>query len=50
MVVWLDEILLADRNIIHGSDSAEGARKEIALWFPDGPANWQSSVHHWIYE
>ncbi|CAB4299990.1 unnamed protein product [Prunus armeniaca] len=38
------------RNIIHGSDSAESARKEIALWFPDGPANWQSSVHHWIYE
>ena len=38
------------RNVIHGSDSTESARKEIALWFPDGPANWQSSLHHWVYE
>lgn len=38
------------RNVIHGSDAVESARKEIALWFPDGPVNWQSSVHPWIYE
>lgn len=38
------------RNVIHGSDSVESARKEIALWFPDGPVNWQSSLHPWIYE
>nr|DAD47275.1 TPA_asm: hypothetical protein HUJ06_017212 [Nelumbo nucifera] len=24
------------RNVIHGSDSIESAKKEIALWFPDG--------------
>jgi nucleoside-diphosphate kinase len=23
-------------NLVHGSDSAESARREIALWFPDG--------------
>ncbi|GAA0146269.1 kinase [Lithospermum erythrorhizon] len=38
------------RNIIHGSDSVESARKEIALWFPEGIAEWQSSLHSWIYE
>ncbi|KDP22482.1 hypothetical protein JCGZ_26313 [Jatropha curcas] len=38
------------RNVIHGSDSVENAKKEIALWFPDGTVNWQSSLHRWIYE
>ncbi|MBA0655943.1 hypothetical protein Gotri_007737 [Gossypium trilobum] len=38
------------RNVIHGSDSVESARKEIALWFPECPVNWQSSLHPWIYE
>ncbi|KAL6124486.1 PREDICTED: nucleoside diphosphate kinase 1 [Fragaria vesca subsp. vesca] len=38
------------RNIIHGSDAVESARKEIALWFPEGPVHWQSSLSPWIYE
>ncbi|KAG6512141.1 nucleoside diphosphate kinase B-like [Zingiber officinale] len=38
------------RNVIHGSDSVESARKEIALWFPEGIAGWQSNLHPWIYE
>ncbi|XP_021285968.1 nucleoside diphosphate kinase B-like isoform X2 [Herrania umbratica] len=38
------------RNVIHGSDSVESARKEIALWFPDGAENWGSSLQPWIYE
>ncbi|KAM3403385.1 hypothetical protein ACQJBY_006869 [Aegilops geniculata] len=38
------------RNVIHGSDSVESARKEIALWFPEGIAEWRSSQHNWIYE
>ncbi len=38
------------RNVIHGSDSVESARKEIALWFPEGPVAWSSSLHPWIYE
>jgi len=41
---------LQSRNVIHGSDSIESATKEIALWFPEGLANWQSSQHPWIYE
>jgi len=41
---------LSCRNIIHGSDAVESARKEIALWFPEGVSNWQSSAHPWIYE
>ncbi|KAG8664040.1 hypothetical protein MANES_01G273800v8 [Manihot esculenta] len=23
--------------------------KEIALWFPEGPVSWSSSLHPWIY-
>ncbi|KAG8363455.1 hypothetical protein BUALT_Bualt19G0024300 [Buddleja alternifolia] len=38
------------RNVIHGSDAVESARKEIALWFPEGIAEWRSSQHSWIYE
>ncbi|KAL3381035.1 hypothetical protein AABB24_001256 [Solanum stoloniferum] len=38
------------RNVIHGSDAVESARKEIALWFPEGIAEWQSCLHSWIYE
>ncbi|ERN01150.1 hypothetical protein AMTRI_Chr03g146380 [Amborella trichopoda] len=38
------------RNVIHGSDSVESAKKEIALWFPEGVVAWQSAVHAWIYE
>ncbi|OMO52274.1 Nucleoside diphosphate kinase [Corchorus olitorius] len=38
------------RNVIHGSDSVENAKKEIALWFPDGAVNWESSLRPWIYE
>nr|ABK26078.1 unknown [Picea sitchensis] len=33
------------RNVIHGSDAVESAKKEIALWFPDGVVDWQSSLH-----
>ncbi|RAL53998.1 hypothetical protein DM860_004469 [Cuscuta australis] len=38
------------RNVIHGSDSVESARKETALWFPEGVAEWKSELHPWIYE
>ncbi|OMO94808.1 Nucleoside diphosphate kinase [Corchorus capsularis] len=38
------------RNVIHGSDSVENAKKEIALWFPDGAVNWESSLRPWISE
>ena len=39
------------RNIIHGSDAVESAKKEIALWFnEDELNNWKSHSHEWIYE
>lgn len=38
------------RNVIHGSDGVESAKKEIALWFPEGLPEWSSSLHPWVYE
>ncbi|KAG6542255.1 hypothetical protein Mapa_016383 [Marchantia paleacea] len=38
------------RNVIHGSDAVESARKEIALWFPEGLVEWRSAMHSWINE
>lgn len=39
------------RNIIHGSDSVETAKREIALWFKDDElSNWTLNQHKWIYE
>nr|CAB3454348.1 unnamed protein product [Digitaria exilis] len=37
-------------NVIHGSDSVDNGKKEIALWFPEGLAEWRSNLHPWIYE
>ena len=31
-----DLALAMPSNIVHGSDSPESAKREIALWFPDG--------------
>lgn len=39
------------RNICHGSDSVESAKKEIALWFkPEEVNEWKAHSHDWIYE
>ncbi|KAH7152058.1 nucleoside diphosphate kinase [Dactylonectria estremocensis] len=39
------------RNVCHGSDSVENAKKEIALWFKDGEVlSWKSSQFDWVYE
>lgn len=38
------------RNVIHGSDTVENARKEIAMWFPEGTITWNSCIDPWIYE
>ncbi|XP_020589387.1 nucleoside diphosphate kinase 1-like [Phalaenopsis equestris] len=45
-----DHAIEVGRNVIHGSDSVENARKEIALWFPECLSNWQSNLHPWICE
>ncbi|OJD27284.1 nucleoside diphosphate kinase [Blastomyces percursus] len=39
------------RNVCHGSDSVENAKKEIALWFkPEELVQYQQSQANWIYE
>ncbi|XP_053326763.1 nucleoside diphosphate kinase 3 [Spea bombifrons] len=39
------------RNVIHGSDSADSAQREISLWFrPEELVCWQHNEESWIYE
>ena len=39
------------RNLIHGSDAVETARKEIELWFSDKElTSWEPTVNTWLYE
>ena len=39
------------RNLVHGSDSVESAKREIAIWFPEAkPSPIESSMKHFIYE
>ncbi|KEZ39889.1 Histidine kinase [Scedosporium apiospermum] len=39
------------RNVCHGSDSVENAKKEIALWFKEGElVSWKTAQFDWIYE
>jgi nucleoside-diphosphate kinase len=39
------------RNIIHGSDSADSAQKEIALWFNEKEAaTYESNRDKWVHE
>jgi len=35
-------------NIIHGSDSAESAQREIALWFKEDLTDYDKTVNKWI--
>jgi len=46
-----DYAIQVGRNICHGSDSVESAKKEIALWFkPEELTSWTQVAHSWIYE
>ncbi|MCJ1312559.1 nucleoside diphosphate kinase [Agyrium rufum] len=39
------------RNVCHGSDSVDNAKKEIALWFGKGEViDWKPANFDWIYE
>lgn len=39
------------RNICHGSDGVESAKKEIDLWFSkDEQVDWTPVAHTWVYE
>ena len=37
------------RNVIHGSDAVESAKREIGLWFPEGLADNKPELK-WVYE
>jgi nucleoside-diphosphate kinase len=45
-----DYCLDVGRNVVHGSDSVDSAQKEIALWFPEGVAAYESCQKAWVYE
>ncbi|KAJ1523355.1 hypothetical protein ONE63_001224 [Megalurothrips usitatus] len=46
-----DLCIQVGRNILHGSDSVESAKKEIDLWFqPDQVVDWKPAATSWIYE
>ncbi|KAI1658948.1 nucleoside diphosphate kinase [Daldinia decipiens] len=46
-----DFALQTGRNVCHGSDSVENAKKEIALWFSEGDVvSWESAQAKWLYE
>lgn len=39
------------RNVCHGSDGVDSAKKEIALWFkPDEVVSYKKAEHDWVYE
>uniref|UniRef100_V9LEP1 Nucleoside diphosphate kinase n=1 Tax=Callorhinchus milii TaxID=7868 RepID=V9LEP1_CALMI len=39
------------RNLIHGSDGPETAKREVALWFkPEELVDWTSCAHTYLYE
>lgn len=38
-------------NLIHGSDSAESATRELALWFSEGElCDYDRTVNQWVYD
>ena len=42
---------LPGRNAVHASDSAESARREIALWFREPElVDWAPADYAWVYE
>ncbi|CAL8081299.1 unnamed protein product [Orchesella dallaii] len=46
-----DYCIEVGRNICHGSDSVDSAKKEIALWFkPEELIKWKSVEDPWLYE
>lgn len=39
------------RNIVHGSDSVDNAKAEIALWFkPEELVSWKRADRSWLFE
>jgi len=46
-----DFSIAVGRNVIHGSDSVDTARREVALWFKEHElVEWTAPDHAWVYE
>ncbi|MFH4976776.1 hypothetical protein AB6A40_003485 [Gnathostoma spinigerum] len=46
-----DFSIMTGRNIVHGSDSLQSAKREIAHWFkPEEIMEWSCANDKWIYE
>lgn len=46
-----DLCIQTGRNIIHGSDAVESAKKEIDLWFTEKEViSWKPASESWVYE
>jgi len=46
-----DFCIQTGRNIIHGSDSVDSAKKEISLWFDQKElVDWKPNQEKWVYE
>lgn len=43
-----DFALSVQNNLVHGSDSAENAAIEIALWFPEGVTSYTATDATWV--
>ena len=43
-----DLAISVQNNLVHGSDSAENAALEIALWFPDGVVTYTGVDATWV--
>jgi nucleoside-diphosphate kinase len=49
--IRFDYAIDVGRNVCHGSDSVESAKKEIALWFNAKEIiSWKSAQEGWVYE
>ena len=45
-----DYAVQMDRNLCHGSDSVESAKKEIAFWFDGELTNWDPVIHSYVFK
>ncbi len=46
-----DLALYVQYNLIHGSDSAESAERELGLFFGDGElVSWERNIDSWVFE
>ncbi|KAE9405979.1 nucleoside diphosphate kinase [Gymnopus androsaceus JB14] len=45
-----DYTLSVRLSTCHASDAVDSAQKEIALWFPEGVAQYSNSMESWIFE